>query len=98
MTSLKRICVSFIGIIVVSLIALWLVWVRIEYIRLGYECARLSQGIDTALRVQGKLRLEWERLTAYSELERIASEEFKLAPPISNQVEFVPFHNGRIID
>ncbi|SFM39102.1 cell division protein FtsL [Thermodesulforhabdus norvegica] len=89
MTCRKRLLFSIFGIFVVTFMAIALVWVRTETIRLGYECARISRDIETAMRVQKKLRLEWERITAYSELERIAREEFGLAPPDPSEIEFL---------
>lgn len=85
----KEAALSVFAILIVTLLALALVWVRVETIRLGFECARISRELDTALRVQKKLQLEWERLTAYPELERIAVNELGLSPPDPRKIEFL---------
>ncbi|MBW1974005.1 MAG: cell division protein FtsL [Deltaproteobacteria bacterium] len=85
----KNFLAHIVCVIFLTIMALGLVWIRTERIRLGYTFSQAYKVLAELGEVNKKLRLEWEYLTGYTNLSRIASKEFNMHPPRSSDILFV---------
>ena len=66
--------------------ALFYVWSRIQVIQLGYEISNAFKEERRLTEANKKLRLEIATLKSYPRIERIATEELRMAKPKPEQV------------
>lgn len=78
--------VFFLGVLMVLGALLFLTWMRIEVIHLGYVVARLEKERQGLLERKKELTLEKELLTSPKELEQRAMEELGMKYPEEEEV------------
>jgi cell division protein FtsL len=66
--------------------SLFYVWSRIQVIQLGYEISNAMKEERALTEANKKLRLEIATLKSYGRIEKIASEELRMAKPRPEQV------------
>lgn len=66
--------------------SLFYVWSRIQVIQLGYEISRALKVERTLTEENKKLRLEIATLKSYARIEKVATEELRMAKPKPEQV------------
>lgn len=76
----------FFGVLVVLGALLFLTWIRVEVIHLGYVVARLEKERQSLLERKKELTLERELLTSPKELEQRAREELGMKYPKEEEV------------
>ncbi len=82
----KELLLHIICLFIVTIMALALVWIKNEQIKIGYEYSRTFSSFLELEELNEKLHLEWEYLTSYKRLEKIATDEFKMHRPTRKDV------------
>ncbi len=82
----SELVLHIVAIIVVVTMALAFVWIKNEQIRLGYIYSKRFSNYRELKELNEKLQLEWEYLTDYVRLEKIAKREFNLRKPTRNEI------------
>ena len=76
-------------ILLLFLELLFLVWTRLETVRLGYEISRLTRIKDQLERENKELRVEMATLSSAPQLEERIRKELSLFPPSKGKVIIV---------
>ena len=71
---------------VIVLVALFLVWARIQVIQLGYEVSRLRKEVRDLAQHRDLLKAEVARLKSPERLEEIAISRFGMRLPMGDEV------------
>jgi cell division protein FtsL len=78
------------GALVVLMIALCLVWVRLQVVNRGYEISTARQLERRLEQEQRELRIEAATLTSPRRLEEVARTRLGMGPPAPGQIVNVP--------
>ena len=76
----------FILVFSATVITLFFVWTRLQNIRLKREVLRLKRQEQQVNLENGRLQLEWARLTSPKRLEEIGAQKYNLRRPRPEQV------------
>ncbi len=85
-------------VFLVTGIAIFYVWLRVEQIRYGYMISDLYEQYLEQLTTNRKLKLEWHYLTSPVKLEEIARNEFSMRPPKPEEIIYVEIPRRLIAD
>lgn len=75
--------------LIVTAMALFYIWLRIEQVRYGYIISRQYEYLLELKRTNEKLKLEWSFLTSPINLQEIAQREFSMRPPKPQEIIFL---------
>lgn len=70
----------------IVLVALFVVWTRLQNTRLRREGSRLKQREQEVLAENNRLKLEWQRLVSPKRLEDLGRDKYNLSRPRPEQV------------
>jgi cell division protein FtsL len=78
------------GSLVVLAVALLLVWVRLQAVRIGYQLSTAQQLERKLEQERRDLEIELATFTSPRRLERLARERLKMRPPVPGQIVTPP--------
>lgn len=70
-------------------IGLLFVWCQLQYIHVNYQISKIYQERKEQLDLNRKLRIELSNLRSLPRLEKLALEEYHMAPPGPHQIVIV---------
>ena len=84
--------VALLCALVVTLAALWFLWQRYQFVRLGYEVSRLQRAKAALVEIIEPLGVEAAYLSRLERIDALAREQLGMRPPSPSQIIILADH------